>query len=61
MGPVKTVRTPSLEIGYLESGPADGPPVVLLHGFPDDVHAYDAVSPVLAAQGWRVLVPWLRG
>lgn len=61
MGPVKTVRTPSLEIGYLESGPADGPQVVLLHGFPDDVHAYDAVSPVLAAQGWRVLVPWLRG
>ena len=58
---MKVVRTPSLEIAYLEHGPADGPPVVLLHGFPDDVHAYDAVAPMLAAQGWRVLVPWLRG
>ena len=59
--PVKTVRTPSLEVAYQESGPPDGSPVVLLHGFPDDVHAYAAVAPALAAQGWRVLVPWLRG
>ena len=55
------VRTPTLEIAYQEHGPADGPPVVLLHGFPDDVHAYAAVAPALAARGWRVLVPWLRG
>jgi pimeloyl-ACP methyl ester carboxylesterase len=58
---MKTVRTPSLEIAYEESGPAKGPPVVLLHGFPDDVRAYDGVAPSLAAAGWRVLVPYLRG
>ena len=58
---MKTVRTPTLEIAYEESGPAEGPPVVLLHGFPDDVRAYDGVVPPLAAAGWRVLVPYLRG
>jgi len=58
---VKTVRTPALEIAYREHGPADGPAVVLLHGFPDDVHAYDGVAPALAGHGLRVLVPWLRG
>src|SRR5439155_21013113 len=58
---MKTIRTPMLEIAYEESGPADGSPVVLLHGFPDDVHAYDGVAPALAAAGWRVLVPYLRG
>jgi pimeloyl-ACP methyl ester carboxylesterase len=57
----KTIRTPVLEIAYTESGPPDGPPVILLHGFPDDIHAYDGAAPPLAAQGWRVLVPWLRG
>ena len=57
----KTVRTATLEIAYQESGPADGLPVILLHGFPDDVHAYDGVAPPLAADGCRVLVPWLRG
>ena len=55
------VRTPTLEIAYVEAGPSDGVPVVLLHGFPDDVHAWDAVTPPLAAAGCRVLVPWLRG
>jgi len=58
---VKTVHTPTLEIACEESGPADGPPVVLLHGFPDDVHAYDGVAPPLAASGWHVIVPYLRG
>jgi pimeloyl-ACP methyl ester carboxylesterase len=58
---MKTIRTPMLEIAYEESGPADGPPVVLLHGFPDDVRAYDGVAPPLAAAGRRVLVPYLRG
>ena len=58
---MKTVRTPVLEIAYAESGPAHGPPVVLLHGFPDDIHAYDGVAPPLAAAGYRVLVPYLRG
>src|SRR4051812_50162697 len=56
-----TIQTPTLEIGYLESGPASGVPIVLLHGFPDDVHAYDEVAPPLAAAGHRVLVPYLRG
>jgi pimeloyl-ACP methyl ester carboxylesterase len=57
----KAVRTPVLEIAYEESGPADGKPVVLMHGFPDDVHAYDDVAPPLAMAGYRVIVPYLRG
>jgi pimeloyl-ACP methyl ester carboxylesterase len=56
-----SVRTPSLEIGYEEQGPAAGPAVILLHGFPDDVRAWDGVAAPLAAQGCRVLVPYLRG
>jgi pimeloyl-ACP methyl ester carboxylesterase len=58
---VPAIRTPVLEIGYLETGPADGPPVILLHGWPSDVHDYDDVAPPLAEAGLRVLVPWLRG
>jgi len=57
----RTVRTPKLEIAYCESGPADGPPVILMHGWPSDVHDWDDVAATLAADGWRVLVPWLRG
>ena len=56
-----TVRTPTLEIGYEEHGPASGPPVILLHGFPDDVRAWDGATGPLAAAGCRVLVPSLRG
>ena len=59
--PTRTVQTPVLEIGYEESGPAQGFPIVLLHGFPDDVHAYDQVAPQLVKGGYRVLVPYLRG
>jgi pimeloyl-ACP methyl ester carboxylesterase len=58
---VPTVRTPILEIGYEEHGPATGPPVVLLHGFPDDVRAWDGVTGPLVADGCRVVVPYLRG
>jgi pimeloyl-ACP methyl ester carboxylesterase len=58
---MKSVLTPTLEIAYEEHGPADGPPVILMHGFPYDAHAYDEVAPPLAADGCRVLVPWLRG
>src|SRR6201987_6056413 len=58
---MKTILTATLEITYKEFGPVDGPPVILMHGFPDDVHAYDGVSPSLAASGWRVIVPYLRG
>lgn len=50
-----------LQVAYAESGAPDGWPVVLLHGFPYDIRAYDAVAPVLAAAGARVIVPYLRG
>ena len=55
------VDTPALRIGYEQSGRADGFPIILLHGFPDDVRAYDGVAPPLVAAGHRVLVPYLRG
>ena len=58
---VKSIRTKLLEIAYHESGPADGPPVILLHGWPSDPHDWDGVAPPLAGDGCRVLVPWLRG
>ena len=58
---VKTVRTPILEIAYHEYGPATGFPVILLHGFPDDAHAYDGVGPILAAAGHRAFSIYLRG
>jgi pimeloyl-ACP methyl ester carboxylesterase len=57
---VPKVRTSTLEIAYDEHGPEDGPSVILMHGFPDDPHAYDGVWPLLADR-CRVLVPWLRG
>jgi pimeloyl-ACP methyl ester carboxylesterase len=56
-----SVRTATLEIAYLESGPATGAPVILLHGWPSDVRDWDGVAATLSAKGWRVLVPWLRG
>ena len=55
------VRTPTLEIAYEVHGPEGSPPVVLLHGFPDDPRAYDGCVPALVALGCRVYVPWLRG
>jgi len=58
---MNTIRTATVEIAYEESGRPEGRPVILLHGFPDDVHAYDGVAPRLAAAGWRVFVPYLRG
>ncbi|KAI0409207.1 Alpha/Beta hydrolase protein [Xylaria palmicola] len=61
MAPVKTVKTPILEIAYHEHGAPDGWPVVLAHGFPYDVHAYDDVVPALVAAGARVIVPYARG
>jgi pimeloyl-ACP methyl ester carboxylesterase len=57
--PVCTLATPVLSIGYHDFG--DGPAVVLLHGFPYDIHAYADVVPILAAAGFRVVVPYLRG
>ena len=60
-GMVKHLRAGVLDVSYIESGPAEGPAVVLLHGFPYDVHSYDVVAAQLAAKGRRVLVPYLRG
>lgn len=58
---VRTVDTAALTVGYEERGPASGFPVLLLHGFPDDVRAWDDVAPPLASAGYRVIVPYLRG
>ena len=58
---LKRVRTSTLEIAYEESGPADGVPVLLMHGFPYDPRAYDEVVPPLVAAGCRTIVPYLRG
>jgi pimeloyl-ACP methyl ester carboxylesterase len=59
--PITTVRTNVLEIGYHDSGDSGGFPVILLHGFPDDAHAYDGVAPILAKRGYRALAVYLRG
>ena len=61
LGTLRRVQAGVLEIAYFESGPADGPPVFLMHGFPYDVHTYAEVAPMLAAAGCRVYVPYLRG
>jgi pimeloyl-ACP methyl ester carboxylesterase len=58
---MKRVATGVLDVAYLEAGPADGTPVILLHGFPYDVHAYAEVAALLAAAGNRCIVPYLRG
>lgn len=57
----RSVQTDTVEIAFEEHGPAGGPPVILLHGFPDDPRAWDGAAPALAQAGSRVLVPWLRG
>ena len=58
---IKRIRTATLDIAYEESGPADGAPVLLMHGWPYDVRTYDEVVPLLTAAGCRALVPYLRG
>jgi pimeloyl-ACP methyl ester carboxylesterase len=60
-GPVKQINAGVLNVGYVEAGPADGRPVILLHGFPYDIHSYVEVAPLLAAEGYRVIVPYFRG
>ena len=59
--PLRHVDAGVLNVAYYEAGPADGPAVALLHGFPYDIHSYVDVAPLLAAQGCRVIVPYLRG
>jgi pimeloyl-ACP methyl ester carboxylesterase len=60
-GPLKQVDAGLLNIGYAEAGPANGPVVVLLHGWPYDIHSFVDVAPLLASAGYRVIVPYLRG
>jgi pimeloyl-ACP methyl ester carboxylesterase len=59
--PLRHIDAGVLNIAYYEAGPADGPAVMLLHGFPYDIHSYVDVAPMLAVQGCRVIVPYLRG
>src|SRR5262249_10995171 len=60
-GPLKQVDAGVLNIGYAEAGPASGPAVILLHGWPYDIHSFVEVAPLLAKAGYRVIVPYLRG
>jgi pimeloyl-ACP methyl ester carboxylesterase len=61
IGPVKQIDAGSLNVGYVETGPATGPVVVLLHGWPYDIHSFGDVAPILASAGHRVIVPYVRG
>ena len=61
MDAVRQVDAGELNIGYTDSGPADGPPVLLLHGWPYDIHSFEGVVPALAGADFRVVVPFLRG
>src|SRR6202042_2539489 len=60
-GPLKQIDAGALNIGYAEAGPADGPVVILLHGWPYDIYSFVDVTPWLASAGYRVIVPYLRG
>jgi pimeloyl-ACP methyl ester carboxylesterase len=60
-GPVKQIEAGLLNVGYVDVGPADGPAVLLLHGWPYDIHSYADVTPLLAERGYRVVTPYLRG
>ena len=59
--PLKRINAGLLNVAYAEAGPADGPPVILLHGWPYDIHSFVDVTPLLTSAGYRVLVPYLRG
>lgn len=59
--PLLHVEAGVLDVAYFETGPADGTPVMLMHGFPYDIHAYADVAPLLAHAGCRVIVPYMRG
>lgn len=58
---IRQVRAGVLDVGYVDAGPADGTPIVLFHGWPYDIHAFIDVAPILAAAGYRVIIPHLRG
>jgi pimeloyl-ACP methyl ester carboxylesterase len=58
---LRQINAGSLNVGYAEAGPTNGPPVILLHGWPYDIHSYVDVTPALASAGYHVIVPYLRG
>src|SRR5690242_3674110 len=58
---LKQIDAGVLKVGYAEAGPSDGPVVILLHGWPYDIHSFVDVAPLLASAGYRVIVPYLRG
>ncbi len=60
-GALKQIDAGVLNVGYAEAGPTDGPAVMLLHGWPYDIHSYVDVAPLLAKEGYRVIIPYLRG
>ena len=60
-GSLKQIEAGVLSVGFAEAGPADGPAVILLHGWPYDIHTFVDVAPMLASKGYRVIVPYLRG
>jgi len=60
-GPVQQIDAGVVNVGYVESGPATGPAVILLHGWPYDIYSFVDVAPLLAQKGYRVIVPYLRG
>jgi pimeloyl-ACP methyl ester carboxylesterase len=60
-GPLKQIEAGLLNVSYAEAGPSTGPPVLLLHGWPYDIHSFEEVAPILASAGYRVIVPYLRG
>src|SRR5215211_5796027 len=60
-GTLKQIDAGVLNVSYAEAGPSDGPPVILLHGWPYDIHSFVDVAPLLAEAGYRVIVPYLRG
>ena len=61
LAPLKQIDAGLLSVAYAEAGPADGPVVILLHGWPYDIYSFVDVTPLLAAKGYRVIVPYLRG
>ena len=61
LGPLKQINAGVLNVAYAEAGPANGSVVVLLHGWPYDIHSFVAVAPILASAGFRVIVPYVRG
>ena len=61
LGPIRRVDAGVLSVAYVELGPSTGAPVILLHGWPYDIHSYVEVAPLLASKGYRVIIPHLRG